>query len=261
MPKNLQRRQQILEALAQMLEDNPGDRITTARLAAEVGVSEAALYRHFPSKAKMFDELIGFTEEAIFQRVALILQEDATAIGRCRNILLLLLSFAERNPGISRLLTGEGLTGETERLRHRVNQVMDRIETQLRQVLREAELREGLRPVLGLPDAANLLFCSAEGRILEFVRSEFRRSPTQGWDTQFAFLTDGLMRAVPRAEPAAGNGEGADIPAPARASASTGAATGTGASSGESGSGESAADEPAIGPSSALGAGREGFSS
>lgn len=201
MPKNLQRRQQILEALAQMLEDNPGDRITTARLAAEVGVSEAALYRHFPSKAKMFDELIEFTEEAIFQRVSIILQEESGAIARCRNILLLLLSFAERNPGISRLLTGEALTGETERLRHRVNQVMDRIETQVRQILREAELREGLRPVLGLPEAANLLFCCAEGRILEFVRSEFRRSPTEGWETQFAFITDGMMRAVPQANP------------------------------------------------------------
>ncbi len=199
MPKNLQRRQQILEALAQMLEDNPGDRITTARLAAQVGVSEAALYRHFPSKAKMFDELIEFTEDAIFQRVALIMQEESGAIDRCRSILLLLLSFAERNPGISRLLTGEALTGETERLRHRVNQVMDRIETQLKQILREAELREGLRPVLALPDAANLLFCSAEGRILEFVRSEFRRSPTEGWDRQFGFMAASLMRSVPTA--------------------------------------------------------------
>lgn len=207
MPRNAQRRQQILEALAQMLEDNPGDRITTARLAAQVGVSEAALYRHFPSKAKMFDGLIEFAEEALFQRVAIILQEENEALGRCRHILLLLLTFAERNPGISRLLTGEALTGETERLRHRINQVMDRVETQLRQALREAELREGLRPVIPLPEAANLLFCSAEGRILEFVRSEFRRSPTAGWDVQFAFLARDLMREVPRAsdtEPGSG---------------------------------------------------------
>ena len=209
MARNAQRRQQILEALAQMLEDNPGDRITTARLAAQVGVSEAALYRHFPSKAKMFEGLIEFAEEALFQRIALILQEEGTALQRARHILFLLISFAERNPGISRLLTGEALTGETERLRHRINQLMDRIETQLRQVLREAELREGLRPVLSLPEAANLLFACAEGRILEFVRSEFRRSPTVGWDEQYSYLSAALMREVPRAASAAGNALGA----------------------------------------------------
>lgn len=200
MPRNAQRRQQILEALAQMLEDNPGDRITTARLAAQVGVSEAALYRHFPSKAKMFEGLIEFIEDALFQRVARILQDEDLALVRCGRVLSLLLSFAERNPGISRLLAGEALTGETERLRHRVNQVLDRMETQLRQILREAELREGLRPVLPLPDAANLLFCAAEGRILQFVRSEFRRSPTAGWEEQYAYLSEGLLRAVPSAE-------------------------------------------------------------
>ncbi len=199
MPKNAQRRQQILEALAQMLEDNPGDRITTARLAAHVGVSEAALYRHFPSKAKMFEGLIEFAEEALFQRIALILQEEDDALPRARQILFLLVSFAERNPGISRLLAGEALTGETDRLRHRINQLMDRIETQLRQILREAEMREGLRPVIALPEATNLLFCCAEGRILEFVRSEFRRSPTSGWDEQFSYLASGLMREVPQA--------------------------------------------------------------
>ena len=111
--RNPQRRQQILEALAQMLEDNPGDRITTARLAASVGVSEAALYRHFPSKAKMFDGLIEFIEETLFQRVAIILQEEDSAAARCKKMLLLLLTFAERNPGISRLLTGDALAGET----------------------------------------------------------------------------------------------------------------------------------------------------
>jgi TetR/AcrR family transcriptional regulator len=100
-PRNPQRRQQILEALAQMLEDHPGDRITTARLAQRVGVSEAALYRHFPSKARMFDELIAFIEETLFQRIALILQEETQAQARSEKMLLLLLTFSERNPGIS----------------------------------------------------------------------------------------------------------------------------------------------------------------
>ncbi len=199
MPRNAQRRQQILEALAQMLEDNPGDRITTARLAQKVGVSEAALYRHFPSKAKMFEGLIQFIEDSLFQRIALILQEQPSAGARCQHILQLLIVFAERNPGISRILTGEALTGETERLRHRVNQVLERIETQIRQILREAELREGLRPVLPLPEAANLLCACAEGRIAQFVRSEFQRSPSEGWEQQYQFMIDGFFREVPSA--------------------------------------------------------------
>ena len=203
MPRNAQRRQQILEALAQMLEDNPGDRITTARLAQQVGVSEAALYRHFPSKAKMFEELIQFIEDTLFQRIALVLQEQETATARCGHILQLLITFAERNPGISRVLTGEALTGETARLRHRVNQVLERVETQLRQVLREAELREHLRPLLPLPEAANLLFSSAEGRIGQFVRSEFKRSPSDGWDQQYRFIMEGFFRDVPGTQPAA----------------------------------------------------------
>lgn len=199
MPRNPQRRQQILEALAQMLEDNPGDRITTARLAAQVGVSEAALYRHFPSKAKMFEGLIQFIEDTLFQRVARILQDEERALQRCNHILFLLITFAERNPGISRVLTGDALTGETDRLRHRVNQVFDRLETQLKQILREAEVRESLRPVLPLPAAANLLLSCAEGRIAQFVRSEFKRKPSEDWDQQYAFLSSGFFREVPSA--------------------------------------------------------------
>src|SRR5690606_37808541 len=144
----ISRRQQILEALAKMLEDSPGERITTAALAKAVGVSEAARYRHFPSKSKMFEELIEFIEETVFTRINLILVEEPTALNRCENILYLLLTFAERNPGITRLLTGDALTGETEPLRQRIAQFYERLETQLRQVLREAELREGVRPRL-----------------------------------------------------------------------------------------------------------------
>lgn len=202
MPRNAQRRQQILEALAQMLEDNPGDRITTARLAAQVGVSEAALYRHFPSKAKMFEGLIQFIEDTLFQRISRIHQDEETAALRCKHVLFLLLSFAERNPGISRVLTGDALTGETHRLRQRVTQVWDRVEAQLKQSLREAELREGLRPVLPLPEAANLLISAVEGRIAQFVRSEFKRNPTAGWDQQYAYLIDGFFREVPNAQSA-----------------------------------------------------------
>src|SRR5690606_11558534 len=126
--KKIPRRQQILEALAQMLEASPGERITTAGLARTVGVSEAALYRHFPSKSKMFEGLIEFIEETVFSRVTLILSEEPDAAVRCEKILGLLLAFAERNPGISRILTGDALAGETERLRNRVAQLYERLE-------------------------------------------------------------------------------------------------------------------------------------
>jgi TetR/AcrR family transcriptional regulator len=195
-PRKSQRRQQILEALAHMLEANPGQRITTAGLAAQVGVSEAALYRHFPSKSKMFEGLIEFIEETLFSRINTILAEDPHVNSRCEKMLSLLLGFSERNPGITRILTGDALAGETERLRIRVAQLFDRFETQLKQVLREAEMREGLRPVLPVNTAANLLLAVAEGRISQFVRSGFQRLPTQDWPDQWSQLSRGFFREV-----------------------------------------------------------------
>jgi TetR/AcrR family transcriptional regulator len=188
-----QRRQQILEALAEMLEANPGDRITTARLAAQVGVSEAALYRHFPSKAKMFEGLIEFIEDTLFSRVHRILQEEENAIPRCEAVLTLLPAFAERNPGMCRILIGDALAGEVERLRSRVAQVFDRLETQLKQIMREAKLKEGLRPTVTTTQAANLLLSVAEGRINQFVRSEFKRKPTDDWSQQWRIIADAVF--------------------------------------------------------------------
>lgn len=163
------RRQQILECLAQMLEQSPGERITTAKLAEAVGVSEAALYRHFPSKAKMFEGLIQFVEEAVFSRVTALIAEEKNALETSERILLLLLTFAERNPGISRILNGDALAGETDRLRHRVAQFYDRLETQIKQILREAEIKEGQRTTIPVTNAANLLLAAAEGRIGQFA--------------------------------------------------------------------------------------------
>jgi TetR/AcrR family transcriptional regulator len=194
MTKNTSRREQILQALAHMLEVSPGERITTARLAKEVGVSEAALYRHFPSKSKMFEGLIEFIEETIFTRIATINSEPSPALDRCERILILLLTFTERNPGITRILTGDALAGETDRLRARVAQLFDRIETQLKQILREAEVREGIRTNLPVNLAANMLLASAEGRISQFVRSEFNRKPTLHWQEQWPILVSGLVR-------------------------------------------------------------------
>jgi TetR/AcrR family transcriptional regulator len=194
-PRKSQRKQQILEALAQMLEANPGERITTAKLAKQVGVSEAALYRHFPSKSKMFEGLIEFIEETLFTRVNLILAEETSASSRCEKMLTLLLTFTERNPGITRILTGDALAGEAERLHARVAQLFDRFETQLKQVLREAEMRENLRPVLPVNTAANMLLATAEGRISQYVRSGFQRSPTEGWPDQWQQLIEGFFRS------------------------------------------------------------------
>lgn len=206
-PRKTQRRQQILEALAQMLEANPGNRITTAGLAAQVGVSEAALYRHFPSKSKMFEGLIEFIEDTLFSRINIILNEEPSAMVRCEKMLMLLLAFTERNPGITRILTGDALAGETERLHQRVAQLFDRFETQLKQVIREAEMREGLRPTIALPAAANLLMSAAEGRISQYVRSGFRRPPTADWHEQWDILMQGFFREAV-AQPVAGQASG-----------------------------------------------------
>lgn len=192
--RKISRREQILEALARMLEVNPGARITTAALAREVGVSEAALYRHFPSKARMFEELIGFIEETLFIRVNRIIHSDVESTLQCEQILRLLLTFVERNPGMARILTGDALSGETERLRTRVNQLFERLETQLKQVMREAELRSGLRTEVPAGSAANLLLATAEGRIRQFVRSEFKRRPTEHWAEQWTCLAQGTFR-------------------------------------------------------------------
>jgi len=182
------RKEQILQALAHMLEATPGGRITTAALAREVGVSEAALYRHFPSKAKMFEGLIEFIELSLFSRITLILKEERDALTQCGEILHLRLAFSEKNPGITRILTGDAITGETDRLRQRVIQLFDRIETQLKQVLREAELKEGKRTRLSAAQSANLMLSAAEGRICQYVRSGFQRPPTAGWDDQWQLL-------------------------------------------------------------------------
>ena len=188
------RRDEILQSLAHMLQATPGGRITTAALAADVGVSEAALYRHFPSKEKMFEGLIEFIETTLFSRISRIREEEQDAPAQCEQIVTLLLTFCERNPGITRLLTGDALTGETDRLRGRVQQLFDRLETELKQILREAELRQGLRTALPVNLAANLLLAAAEGRIIQYVRSEFRRSPTEYWAEQWRVLTASFFR-------------------------------------------------------------------
>ena len=189
-----QRREHILQVLAAMLEQSPGNRITTAERARAVGVSEAARSKHFPSKARMFEGLIEFIEESVFSRITRIVGEQDSAYGYCEKIMLLVLGFAEKNPGLSRVLNGDALSGEHERLRVRVSQFHERLEAQLRQVLREAELKEGLRTQATPTVTAALLQSCLEGRISQYVRSDFRLLPTRDWTEQWPLLRSGLFR-------------------------------------------------------------------
>ena len=191
--KKIDRRTQILQALAQMLETSPGARITTAALAKQVGVSEAALYRHFPSKAKMFEGLIEFIEESLFTRINRIIQEESDVKDKVQLILQLTLGFADQNPGMCRLLTGDALAGETERLRKRISQIFERIETQIKQILREAELKQGLRTSISVAASANLLVATAEGKIRQYVRSEFKNKASAHWSEQWQQLAQSLL--------------------------------------------------------------------
>ncbi|UAN51373.1 nucleoid occlusion factor SlmA [Serratia sp. JSRIV002] len=183
------RREEILQALAQMLESSDGSqRITTAKLAANVGVSEAALYRHFPSKTRMFDSLIEFIEDSLITRINLILQDEKETFNRLRLIVLLVLGFAERNPGLTRIMTGHALMFEQDRLQGRINQLFERIEAQLRQVLKERKLREGKGFIVDETLLASQILAFCEGMLSRYIRSEFRYRPTQDFDARWPLL-------------------------------------------------------------------------
>lgn len=182
----------VLEALARELEAHPGERLTTARLARSAGVSEAALYRQFPSKRRMFEGLLEFAEETLAAGFNRAVEQCAQPAARCERMLEVVLRFAERNPGITRLITGQVLVGEDERLRRRAALVLERLETALRQQLRIANLAADGRPRMPIDVAAALLVAVAEGRLQRFVRTGFRDAPLEGWeDTRLA-----LRRAV-----------------------------------------------------------------
>ena len=188
------RRQQILEALARMLEQSPGARITTAKLAKEVGVTEAALYRHFPSKGKMFEGLLEFIEEVVFTRIKRINLEVDGSVDRLQRILTLVLAFADKNPGMCCILVGSALSGEKPRLRQRAAHFFERLETELRQVLRDGEIREKKKPRMPGHAGANLLVLNVEGRIHQYVRTNFKVGPTAGWSAHWPLLAAGLFQ-------------------------------------------------------------------
>ncbi|WP_419604686.1 nucleoid occlusion factor SlmA [Thiolapillus sp.] len=191
--KDRNRKQDILEALARELESRPGARITTAKLAEAVGVSEAALYRHFPSKARMFEGLISFAEDGIFMRINQILEEDRETRQRSARILYLMLAFAERNPGIVRVLLGDALMGEHERLHDRIEAFFGRLQTQLRQVLRESQMREDIQLAVTPEAAAEMLVVYVEGRMRQFLRTRFQTTPLSNWEAEWRILDAGIF--------------------------------------------------------------------
>lgn len=186
------RRETILHALVQLLESDPGARITTSVLAKSVGVTEAALYRHFPSKRKMFEALLEFAEEAVFSRCQVILQEREDVRMRLQQLMHLVLVFAERNPGLCCVLTGDALVGENEALRKRASQFFERLETQVRQTLKEGEIRQGLRPRTSATRGADFVLVFMEGRIQRFIRSSFSRLPSTDFDESWELVADAV---------------------------------------------------------------------
>ena len=193
--KKINRQDDILRALAVMLEGEPGQRITIAKLAAEVGVSEAALYRHFPSKARMFEGLIDFIEIAIFTQINLIKEQQKDTFVRIEHIMHFLLGFSEQNPGISRTLSGDALLGENERLQLRLQHIFSKLESQLKQTLRERPMFDGGKFTSDEAVLANLLLAYVEGRINQFVRSQFKQSPTKHFKTQWLFFYNQLKQS------------------------------------------------------------------
>ena len=188
------RRQQILEALAREIERRSASRITTARLAAVVGVSEAALYRHFPGKAAMFEALIEFAEEAVFGLVNEILAAESDAARRCcERIVAMVLGFAEHNAGIMRVLVGEALVGEDQGLSERVTRFFERLETQLRMVIRDAG-DASLTQRSQASVSANLIVAFMLGRMHQFSASGLRRRPTENLDRQWTIIADAVFR-------------------------------------------------------------------
>ena len=192
------RANEILKTLAVMLEDIDAGPVRTAALAREVGVSEAALYKHFPSKGRMFRALIEFIEESLFSHTRRILGEHQDAEVRCGKILNLYLGFAEHNPGLCRILTGDALCSEDAELKRRARRISSSMETQLKQVFREA-MYHGRRP-LSAEESARLLMSIASGRISHFIASGFQARPTDNWAAHWDLVSSQLFANLDRSQ-------------------------------------------------------------
>jgi TetR/AcrR family transcriptional regulator len=189
-PKPGERRVQILQTLASMLEQPGAERITTAALAARLDVSEAALYRHFASKAQMFEGLIEFIESSVFTLVNQITERETSGAAQAQRIVTLILQFGEKNPGMVRVMVGDALVFENERLTVRMNQFFDRVESQLRQSLRQAAESAGsMTPTVDAGALASVITAFVVGRLQRYARSGFKRSPTEHLDAALQRLT------------------------------------------------------------------------
>ncbi|MCX7269117.1 MAG: nucleoid occlusion factor SlmA [Betaproteobacteria bacterium] len=186
-PKPGERRIQILQALAAMLEQPGAERVTTAALAARLGVSEAALYRHFASKAQMFEGLIDFIETSVFSLLNQITEGPHSTQDKLRRMLTVLLQFAERNPGMVRVMVGDALVFENDRLQQRMNLFFDKVEAGLRQVLREATA-DSSTPTVDAQVKASLALSFVLGRLQRFARSGYKRSPLEHLDASLAVI-------------------------------------------------------------------------
>ena len=189
-PKPGERRIQILQTLAAMLEQPGAERITTAALAARLEVSEAALYRHFASKAQMFEGLIEFIETSIFSLLNHLADRSDVSAVKARHMVTVLLQFAQRNPGMARVMVGDALVFENDRLEQRMNQFFERFESSLRQVLREqAQSQSSATPTVDANVQASVLVSFVVGRLQRFARSGYKRLPTEHMDASLALLT------------------------------------------------------------------------
>ena len=190
-PRPGERRLQILQVLAEMLQNPRGERVTTAALAAKIDVSEAALYRHFASKAQMFEGLIAFIEQTVFGLINQINQKEESGLAQTRGILQMLLVFAEKNPGMTRVLLGDALLQEDDRLQDRISQVLDRVEASLKQSLRIGQSQSGAPGNAGQDDVAiraALLMSFVLGRWHRFARSGFKKLPTEASEISLRIL-------------------------------------------------------------------------
>lgn len=183
-----ERKLQILQTVAQMLEQAKVEKITTAALAARLDISEAALYRHFASKAQMFEGLIEFIEQTVFGLINKITQEEKSGSKQLEAIMAMLLGFAQQNRGMARVLIGDALVNEDERLQQRINQLLDRIESTLKQSLRMAATQGEMGDAVDVGAYANVLVCFVIGRWQLFAKSGFTREPLLHWSAQRAIL-------------------------------------------------------------------------
>jgi TetR/AcrR family transcriptional regulator len=188
-PKPGERRVQILQTLASMLERPGAERVTTAALAAKLDVSEAALYRHFASKAQMFEGLIEFIETSVFSLVNQIVERETNPSARLSKTITMILQFGEKNPGMCRVMTGDALVYEHERLQERMNQLFDKLETSFKQSLRDL-VASSATPTVQAQAQASVLAAFCMGRLQRYARSGFKRSPTEHLEMSLARLLD-----------------------------------------------------------------------